>query len=250
MQRPEARRTLGLGKSAIVNVAAAGLIHYVKGPAQNFPRRCHFFLREDVMKIKHAFEKHAVAVKEYSKPAEIIALRHAVKKYLRRAGLVAVIRAVVDGNLKPVGYTQRFPGITGYLFLADDLCKYRPLSAVKPHPEGFLNYGQAAAVLDVESSVIRGMVAQGILRAPAGHRPGPSKLVRAAEIQRFAEQYVSATVLGRRFNINGSVLARYLKQSVTPLLAVPIPGKGRERARFLLRDVAARLPLAQIQPKN
>ncbi|PYS45563.1 MAG: hypothetical protein DMG13_31765 [Acidobacteria bacterium] len=115
MQRPEARRTLGLGKSAIVNVAAAGLIHYVKGPAQNFPRRCHFFLREDVMKIKHAFEKHAVAVKEYSGPAEIIALRHAVNKYLRRhSGLAAVIRAVVDGNLKPVGYTQRFPGIMGY----------------------------------------------------------------------------------------------------------------------------------------
>jgi len=94
------------------------------------------------------------------------------------------------------------------------------------------------------------MVAQGILTGPAGNQPGPSKLLRAAEIQRFAEQYVSATVLGRRFNINGSVLARYLKQSVTPLLAVPIPGKGRERARFLLRDVAARLPLAQIQPKN
>ena len=250
MRRLEARRALGLAKSAIVNVAAAGLIGYVKGPAQNFPRR-HFFLREDVMKIKHAFEKHAVAVKEYSKPAEIIALRHAVKKYLRRhSGLAAIIRAVVDGKLKPVGYTQRFPGITGYLFLADDLRKYRPLSAVKPHPEGFLNYGEAAAVLEVESCVIRGMVAQGILSASAGNRPDPSKLVPAAEIQRFAEQYVSATVLGRRFNINGSVLARYLKQSVTPLLAVPIPGKGRERARFLLRDVAARLPLAQIQPKN
>ena len=105
-------------------------------------------------------------------------------------------------------------------------------------------------MLEVESCVIRGMVAQGILSASAGNRPDPSKLVPAAEIQRFAEQYVSATVLGRRFNINGSVLARYLKQSVTPLLAVPIPGKGRERARFLLRDVAARLPLAQIQPKN
>jgi hypothetical protein len=90
------------------------------------------------------------------------------------------------------------------------------------------------------------MVAQGILSASAGNRPDPSKLVPAAEIQRFAEQYVSATVLGRRFNINGSLLARYLRESVTPLLAVPIPGKRREHARFLLRNVAARLPLAQI----
>jgi hypothetical protein len=93
------------------------------------------------------------------------------------------------------------------------------------------------------------MVAQGILSAPAGNQPGPSKLVRAAEIHRFAEQYVSSTVLSRRFNINGALLARYLKESGTPLLAVPIPGKEREHARFLLRDVAARLPLAQIKPK-
>jgi hypothetical protein len=251
MDQPEAKRTLGLRKSAIVNIAAAGLIRYVKGPAQNFPSRCHFFLREDVMKIKHAFENHAVAVKEYSKPAEIIALRHAVKKYLRRSGLAAVIRAVVDGNLKPVGYTQQFPGITGYLFLSDDLRKYRPVSTVKPYPEGFLNYGEAAAVLEVESCVIRGMVAQGILSAPAGNQPGPSKLVPAAEIQRFAEQYVSATVLGRRLNINGVFLARYLKESGTPQLALPIPGREPEYARFLLRDVAARLPpLAQIKPKT
>jgi len=249
MQRPEARRTLGLRKSTIVNVAAAGLIRYVKGPAQNFPGRFHF-LREDVMKIKRAFEKHPVAVKEYSTPAETIALRHAVKKYLRRAGLVAVIRAVLDGSLKPVGYTERFPGIAGYLFLSDDLRKYRPVAAVKPHPEGFLNYGEAAAVLEVESCVIRGMVAQGILTGPAGNQPGPSKLLRAAEIQRFAEQYVSATVLGRRLNINGVFLARYLKESGTPLLALPIPGREREYARFLLREVAARLPLAQIKPKT
>jgi hypothetical protein len=249
MDLPEAKRTLGLRKSAILKVAATGLIRYVKGPAQNFPSRCHFFLREDVMKIKHAFENHAVAVKDYSKPAEIIALRPAVKKYLRRSGLVAVIRAVVDGNLKPVGYAQQFPGITGYLFLSDDLRKYRPVSAAKPHPEGFLNYGEAAAVLEIESSIIRGMVAQGVLSACATNQPGPSKLVRAAEIQRFAAQYVSSTVLGRRFNINGALLARYLKESGTPLLAVPIPGKEREHARFLLRDVAALLPLAQIKPK-
>jgi hypothetical protein len=250
IQRPEARRTLGLAKSAIVNVAAAGLIHHVRGPAQNFPGRCHFIQREDVMKIKHAFDKHAVPVKEYSRPAEIIALRHAVNKYLGRyAGLAAVIRSVVDGSLKPVGYTQQFPGITGYLFLSDDLRKYRPVTGIKAPPEGFLNYTEAAAMLEVDSSVIRGMVAQRIFSAPAGNRPGPSKLVRAAEIQRFAEQYVSATVLGRRFNINGTLLARYLKESGTPLINLPIPGKQREHARFLLRDVAARLPLAQIKPK-
>jgi hypothetical protein len=250
MQRPEARRTLGLAKSAIVNVAAAGVIHHVKGPAQNFPGRCHFFLREDVMKIKHAFENHTVAVKEYSRPAEIIALRDAVKKYLGRySGLAAVIRAVVDGSLKPVAYTQRFPGITGYLFVSDDLRNYRPVTGVKAPPEGFLNYTEAAAMLELDAAVIRAMVSQGILSGPPKYQSGSSRLVRAAEIQRFAEQYVSSTVLARRFNINGSLIARYLKESRTPLLAVPIPGKKRGHAYFLLKHIAARLPLAQSKPK-
>ena len=96
-------------------------------------------------------------------------------------------------------------------------------------------------------AAIRGMVAQGILSAPAGNQPDPSKLLSVAEIQRFAEQYVSATVLARRFNINGRLLARYLR--VIHAAAYCAQGKVREYAVFLLRNVAARLPLAQIKPK-
>jgi len=91
-----------LTNCTIVTVAAAGVVRYVKGPEQNFPAGCFFFLREDIMKIKDAFEKHSVPVKEYSKPGEFITLRHAVKNYLGHgAGLAAVIRAVVDGSLVP-----------------------------------------------------------------------------------------------------------------------------------------------------
>ena len=39
----------------------------------------------------------------------------------------AVIWAVVEGSLVPVGYTKRFRGITGYLFRSEDLRKYRPV---------------------------------------------------------------------------------------------------------------------------
>jgi len=98
MARPEAEAALGLKDFTVATVAAAGAIHYVKGPERNFPARWFFFLREDVMKIKQAFEKHFVPVTEYSKPGEFIALRHAMKNYPGRdSGLAAVIRAVVDG---------------------------------------------------------------------------------------------------------------------------------------------------------
>ena len=121
MPRPEAERALGLKNFTLTTVAAAGAMRYAKGPERNLPARCFFFLREDVMKIKDAFEKHSVPVKAYSRPGELIALRHAMKNYLGRdSGLAAVIRAVIDGSLVPAGYTNQFRGITGYLFRSEE----------------------------------------------------------------------------------------------------------------------------------
>jgi hypothetical protein len=242
MSRPEARRALGLTNCTIVKVAAAGAIRYVEGPEHNFPAGFFFFLQEDVMKIKQAFEKHAVSVMAYSGPGKLIALRHAMKNYLGRdSGLAAVIQAVVEGTLIPVGYTKRFRGITGYLFVSDDLRKYRPVPDVKVPPEGFLNYREAASVLGVKAPVIGGMVAQGILSAPAGYRPGASKLVPAGDVQRFAERYVAATVVAERFNLSTWSFTRYLQESGRAALAVPIPEEGKRPAFFILNANEARL---------
>src|SRR5215472_11136720 len=184
----EARRTLGLKHITILRVAQAGLVCYVQGSDRCFPTGYHF-LREDVMKIKKAFEKHAVPEREYSKPGALVALRHALKNYLGRdSGLPAVIQAVVNGDLVPVGLTRRFTGITGYLFLSEDLRKYRPVADSKAPPQSFLSYGEAAALLAVRTSVIRGLVAHGSFGAPVGYRPGLSKLIPAPDVQSFADR--------------------------------------------------------------
>jgi hypothetical protein len=85
-----------------------------------------------------------------------------MKNFLGRgSGLAAVIQAVVDGNLAPVGYTNGFRGITGYLFAVEDLRKYRPMPDSAPHMEGFLNFREAAALLGVKSVIVRGLVEGG-----------------------------------------------------------------------------------------
>jgi len=244
MARPEAKGTLGLTNFTIVTVAAAGVIRYVKGPDHNFSARCFFFLREDVMKIKDAFEKHFVPVRAYSQPGELIALRHAVKNYLGHgAGLAAVIRAVVDGSLVPAGRTTRFRGITGYLFQSEDLRKYRPAPDITQPLEGFLNYREAAALLGVRTEVIRGLADRGFLTASAGFRNGLARLIPAKEVQEFAERYVAASILARRFQLNSGSLSRHLKESGAPLLEISIPAAGREHALFLCKDVAAQIQL-------
>jgi len=244
MARSEAEAALGLKNFTLTTVAAAGAIRYVKGPERNFPARCFFFLREDVMKIREAFEKHSLPVTEYSKPGEFIALRHAMKNYLGRdSGLAAVIRVVVDGSLVPTGRTNRFRGITGYLFRSDELRRYRPIPGVTAARDGFLSFKEAAALLGVRTNVIRGLTEQGLLTASKGFRNGFARLIPAKEVQQFAENYVATSSLAKRFDLNGGALARYLRESGTPLIAIPIPDAGKGQASFLQKDVAARIQL-------
>lgn len=244
MLRPEVEQTLGLKNITVTAVAEAGAIQYVRGPTKDFPSGDAYFRREDVMKIRQAFERHAVPAQNYVKPGVCIALRHAMKNYLGRAsGLAAVIRAVVDGNLAPVAYTKRFRGITGYLFRSEELRRYRPVSDTAPPAEGFVNYREAAALLGVSKPIVRGLVVQGILSTPAEYRNGFSKLLPAADVQRFAERYVATSVLARRFHLNSCSLTYDLKESGTPLLAIPIPEAGRGHAFFISKDVVAQIQL-------
>jgi len=137
-----------------------------------------------------------------------------------------------------------FRGITGYLFRSEELRRYRPVPEVKAaSPEVFLNFREAAFVLGIKSNIVRGLVAQGLLGVAAGYRNGFAKLLPEKDVQRFAESYVSTSVLARRSRLNSGSLARHLKESDTPLLAIPNPDAGRGHAYFLRKKVAAEIRL-------
>lgn len=238
MPRAEAQRTLGLKNITVTAVAQAGLIRYTKGTECYFPTGYHF-LRDDVIRIKNAFEKYAVPDCEYSKSDTLIALRHALKNYLGRdVGLPAVIRAVLAGELVPAGHTNRFPGITGYLFPSELLRRYRPVAGVNVPPEGFLNYSEAGALLGVKTAVIRGMVAHGVLNALESQN-GFAKLVPAGDVQRFADEHVSLPVLARLLKLDFRSLLRFLRHAGVPVRAIPFIGKGQ--TIFVRREIAMSL---------
>ena len=236
--RRETARILGLPDATLLRAAQAGLIRYAWGPEHGLPHGFQFFLREDVIKTKLAFEKHAVPEHEYSKPGELMALRDAIHNYLgREAGLTAAVQAVIDGTLVPVAYTPRFPGITGYLFPSEHLRLYRPLwGDIERPPDGFLNYTEAASRLGSKTPAIRALVELRILSGPTGRQRG-CKLVAAADVHRFSNQYVGVRALARHLQVTGCRLARYLRDSGTQVFAVPV-GSG-ERALFLQKEVAA-----------
>jgi len=243
MSRPEAKGALGLGHDTLLTVAQAGLIRYVSGSEKFSRTNGVYFLREDVLRIKHAFEKHAVPVQPYSRPGELIALRHGLRNYLGRdSGFPAAIRAVLDSKLAPVGSTKSFPGITGYLFPSEDLRKYRHVRT-ELSPEDFLNFKEAASALGTRTAVIHGLVVRGILSTPNEYRPGLSKLVPAGEVRRFAQHYVDATVVAQRSNATIHWVKRCLRESAVPILEISVPGKGQKL--FLRRELAAKVQIPQ-----
>ena len=245
ISRPEVERILGLRYMSLVRVAQAGLIRYAQGSEHGLPHGRHFFfLREDVMKIKLAFEKHTVREQEYSKPGELIALGDALRTYLSGdSGLPAAIRAVVDGTLVPVAYTPRLLGIRGYLFHSEHLRLYRPVvGAIEMPSEGFLNYSEAASRLGSESPVIGGLVAQRVFGGPTVYQHGRTKLVPARDVHRFSSQYVSVNALARHLHVTAKWLKCHLKKSGTPMLAVPVTQWGT--TYFLSREVAAEMRIS------
>lgn len=71
-------------------------------------------------------------------------------------------------------------------------------------------------MLGIKSNIVRGLVAQDLLRVAAGYRNGLAKLIPEKDVQRFADSYVSTSVLAGRFRLNSGSLALHLKESGTP----------------------------------
>jgi len=74
-------------------------------------------------------------------------------------------------------------------------------------------------------------------------RNGFARLIPAKEVQQFAEQYVATSILAKRFHLNSGSLARFLKESGTPVLAIPLVETGRDLAFFLSKDIVAQIKI-------
>ena len=239
MPRRETAQALGLTGNTVLRVAKAGLIRYAKGPEHHLPRGI-YLRREDIMRIKSAFEKHAVPDKrDASRSEDLMALRRAIWYLGSDSGLPAAIRAVVDGTLVPTAHTKQFPGITGYFFPLAQLRKYRPAVQARMRAGEFLCYTEAASMLGTTREVIRKLAACGLLGIPTECLHGQSKLLSAAEVERFGRQYEPVSLLAKRFGTSSKWLAGYLEGRYSShVLAVRL---RTSRTMFVPRQIASRV---------
>ena len=130
----------------------------------------------------------------------------------------------------------------GYLFPSAHLGSYRPVLADIEVPlGGFLNYSEAASRLDSQTPVIHTLVELGILAGPTGFQLGRSKLVAAADVQRFSSQYVRVHALARQLRVVERWLRYYLKKSGAPMLTVAVGSS--QKVYFLEKEATAKLQI-------
>ncbi len=144
MSRSEAKRALGLTHTTLQNVVRAGILRHTDASKMHFEHGGLYVDREDIEKVKSAFARGSMRTISQVDSNSMITLRQAVKNYLGRdAGLVSVIRAVVNGECTSLGSRKPSPGILDYVFRVEDLRRFRPVRIEMPR-SGFLNYSETA----------------------------------------------------------------------------------------------------------
>ena len=93
----------------------------------------------------------------------------------------------------------------------------------------------------LRTAFVRDLRQRGHTRGDASYRKGLAKLVPEKEARRFADSYVSTSVLAKRLHLDSGSLARHLNESGASLLTIPDPDSDRGHGYFLPKEVAAQI---------
>jgi hypothetical protein len=118
----------------------------------------------------------------------------------------------------------------GYLFRLDDLRVYRPVSERSHSHATFLDFREAASVLNVRSVVVRALVHHGVLAVAPGHKNGFAKLIAESEVRAFAAR---SRATPRGDNRAAALEPAGQKPAQSDVLRVQIPEAGRGCVTFV-----------------
>lgn len=238
--RPELRKLLGISQTLALSVGKAGVIRWTN----SLQPTDYLYLKEDVSKVKRAFQQYNSRIPKSQKRAGAMTLRDALRRVLGNGIEAArVIEAVVNGNLVPVARSPLVPGICGYMFQVGELRKYSPRLKNGHGDHELLNLSEAAKTLNTIPMKVRGLINAGRLtlrNVPTTYNTR-GLFVPASEVRDFAKRYVSTESLTRKFRIRPITLSWKIRKKRVPVLAVPLTGKRKRIGWFVRKQDVARL---------
>lgn len=223
--RSYAEKTLGVTGDAVMSLGRAGILKY-KQNGMSGPWMAWSFVKYEVDCIEMAFTKFR-SVPVISKPNEkYIFLRHAVVSLIGyEVGFPAVVRAVLDGRLIPVGRAKKLFGIFDYVFFKSDLVRFRPTS-LEMSERNMVNSGEVARVLGLGKRIVAALLCD---KRFFGHvrQERSERLMFETELDAFRHRYIFAAELSRKFETTAIRVSTYLSECGIPGFVLDIPNSGK-----------------------
>ncbi len=218
IQLRDMAKLLGLSWQKTLSAARAGIIQY----AQARKSRPFMLLRDDGLKLMHAFERCDPPSALGNGDSHFISLYQAMRSFLRHSNrLIPVLRAIMDGRLAPVARIPQYPGITGYIFSIVELRMNSHLLSPERNCSEYLNLSESAIALNTSFIKVTALVAAGVMGSV---QEGREILISRSDIDAFSEQYVSSESVAKLLGIPCRTLIARLRKRSVPLLVVHSEG--------------------------
>lgn len=220
--------TLGFPRTTIQKLAKAGFLQESTGQEGK-----QFYLRAEAERLIEAFDRHAVSFWDSWNEGVFLTFHEAMHTFLMHSfNLIAVLNAVLSGRLCPVGRTQRYSGLPGYVFSIREMLVIRHECAVGIGSE-YLNPTDIARLGLMTYSKALALINAGILNSIRSTVTGNQELlVPLSDLESFCAEFVSTESLARSLAMSSNYLLEQLRERKTELLSVPM-GQGRLRGRFV-----------------
>lgn len=246
MMGQTASKLLGININNLRALGKAGLVNFKMGRVSGGESRGWIFEIKTINSIYEAFNKHHVPEIKYQKKGnDLIALQHAFNDLLNQeSGVPAVIKAVLERKLIPIGRAGKFSGIRDYIFDLNNLRKYDDIGngCLK---ENYLNLSETQQLLGVHVKVLTALIINGFLNKQPARVKSGEQLILASEIFSFKEKYIFCNDLARQINSNGNWVKNYLTR--LGLEAIDLKFKSRNLSSLYERDALANI---KIIPSN
>lgn len=241
----EATTMLGVHRDTVMYLANAGLLRII-----SLANDKEYLLdRTDLYRLLGAFTHHNVPAWRLGPSFESISLYAARRKFLgNREGLLSAIRAVLNGDLVPIGRSKEHTGIAAYVFRTVDLRKCAPSDSEGVKGRALYTVSETAQLLSTSNHKIRALVLANLLPTVTNSydkRPR-AIFIPQAKSRAFARKYVSTEELAKKIGMSSQSLAWGILRRNVPHLKISL-GRGKGDALFVGRAYAdsldAPLPL-------
>lgn len=220
----QVQQLLGLIDRNVHELIGCGLLNPLRGPTVDGSSYWKFHAREITNLLAEFESKTSGSI--FPEPNKIISLGDVITKVKQYGmNLGVLVQAVVGGEITPCGRSEK-PGLSGFLFSADQITDYAQ-SKLRLREGKIFSFREASTFLEVSRVTLSCLIRKGLLRAIIKtDLKMLGKLITEDELKRFSARYFVLTgPIVRELDTTGPYVYKLLAQRKIK----PVCGKSDDR---------------------